>query len=218
MRSLRLNKRFEEAQAAYNALASSLPQNIKWLDKEQDIALLPQNMKWLDGEQEKLTQTMHKNEEGDAYYRNGDYKKAADVYESVLLIDEGISVSLLYPWEFVTAGGKLHAALHCRRAACLMALGKFDEAAKECGAALQIEDCYLKAMCRRARCYVHLERYDESISDYNHWFALVNKAKNVKDGDYEKVVAELNDVKTKKAAKEESERQRAKTETSERKR
>eukprot|EP00979_Chaetoceros_neogracilis_P011885 scaffold3030_cov176-Chaetoceros_neogracile.AAC.2 len=74
-------------------------------------------------------------------------------------------------------GGRLHAVLFCNRAACLMALKKYEEATKECTAALKIEKCYMKAILRRARCYNRLERYEESIAEYNRWIHAVQEAR-----------------------------------------
>jgi tetratricopeptide (TPR) repeat protein len=78
----------------------------------------------------------------------------------------------------LNAGGRLHAVLHCNRAACLMALRRFNGAVDECTNALKIHSRYMKAILRRARCYTRLQRTQEAISEYKRWLDLVEEAKN----------------------------------------
>jgi len=56
-------------------------------------------------------------------------------------------------------------------------LNRYEEATKECTAALKIESCYMKAILMRARCYNRMERYEESIADYNRWIHAVQEAR-----------------------------------------
>jgi tetratricopeptide (TPR) repeat protein len=79
--------------------------------------------------------------------------------------------------EYVTAGGSLHAVLHCNRAACFMGLLWYMDAIKDCTAALRIFPHYMKAILRRARCYARLNRHEEAISEYTRWLQLVEEAK-----------------------------------------
>jgi tetratricopeptide (TPR) repeat protein len=76
----------------------------------------------------------------------------------------------------LNAGGRLHAILHCNRAACLMALRRFHGAVDECTNALKIHSRYMKAILRRARCYTRLQQTQESIVDYQRWLDLVEEA------------------------------------------
>ena len=125
---------------------------------------------WLNEEREKIQNTVTQKELGDKYYREGNYSQAAEWYASVMKIDNGArhkSSSSSNVWEMETAGGRLHAVLHCNRAACLMALKEFDKAAKECSSALKIQKGYMKAILRRARCYARIERFEESLAEYS---------------------------------------------------
>lgn len=72
----------------------------------------------------------------------------------------------------------LHAILHCNRAACFMAIKKFNEAVSECSAALRIESCYMKAILRRARCYAKRKKFQESMNDFKRYLNLVEEAHN----------------------------------------
>jgi len=212
MRSLRLEERYIEASHACVAMASLLESECNepiWSPNQRRQKAW---LNWIEKEKDKIRNTMKWKDEGDSCYRQGEYTLAAKKYAEVLLIDsDKIGFYSSSPWECETAGGRLHAVLHCNRAACLMALRLFDEAAKECTAALRLQTNYMKALLRRARCYARLERFDESISEYNHWSGLVQEAKanpyarnendcsfdrgtDVSDRDYQKTMAELAEV------------------------
>ena len=224
LRSLRIEERYNDAEFACRALKSLPPcDDPVWSPSHKREKKWNQ---WLVREQEKISETMTRKEEGDKHYVNGNYSKAAELYAATLSIDNECGEPFKHPWEYNTAGGRLHAVLHCNRAACLMALRKFDEASFECGAALKIYKKYMKAILRRARCYARLERYDDSVLEYNRWTGLVqeaianpdarsdeecsfDRAADISGTDFAKVTQELNDVKAKKAAKEELERQEA---------
>lgn len=88
---------------------------------------------------------------------------------------------------------------------------KFQEASKECSAALKIEHFYMKAMLRRARCYARLERFEECLTEYKRWTGLVEEAKlgpshqtgeclfdkasDVGRQDSERVASEISEIK-----------------------
>lgn len=46
----------------------------------------------------------------------------------------------------------------------LLIQGKYDETAKECSKALELNPSYVKALLRRGEAYEKLERYEEAIS------------------------------------------------------
>ena len=124
---------------------------------------------WLRTERDKLRRTITAKEKGDNFFRQGLYDRAAGRYASCLTIDdEGES-----PTFSEKVGGKLHAVLHCNRAACFMALRKFNEAIRECCAALDIESRYMKAILRRARCQARRGKYQEAMNDFKSWINLV---------------------------------------------
>jgi DnaJ family protein C protein 7 len=128
-------------------------------------------------EKDKIKDTLYEKSRGDSLYREGRYKEACGYYARVILVDLECEQIYGNVWETKTMGGRLHAVLFCNRAACLMALKKYEEATKECTAALKIEKCYMKAILRRARCYNRLERYEESIAEYNRWIHAVQEAR-----------------------------------------
>merc|ERR1712060_179876 len=113
--------------------------------------------------------TVKTKDEGDLYFRNKQYQLAANKYADCLRIENGSMTS-----SFIK-GGRLHAILHCNRAACFMALQKNHEASKECTHALRICNKYLKALLRRARCNARLDMFQEALDDYSSWLKLLGK-------------------------------------------
>ena len=106
-------------------------------------------------------------------FRAGDFELAAAQYTTCLTIDnEGITENV----DGSNAGGRLHAVLHCNRAACLMALKRLHEAIEECTYALKIHSRYMKAILRRARCYARLQQLQEGVAEYKRWLELVEEA------------------------------------------
>ena len=61
--------------------------------------------------------------------------------------------------------GSERALLHSNRAACLLREGKLTEAIKECGAALEAEPGFERALVRRARAYELAGKLDMASQD-----------------------------------------------------
>ena len=224
LRALRLEERYPGADSAVRCLQELIIHGTT----RQDTRSLRTQYAWLDREIDKLTRTRISREKGDDLFRASDFDQAAAQYASCMVIDaEGED---LLPGQ--NAGGRLHAVLHCNRAACLMALRRFHEAIEECSKALRIHSRYMKAMLRRARCYVRLQRFEEAISEFKRWLEIVEEVKrtpltastfvppclfdgprDASDTDIAQVNKEYDDVlKAKKradsAAKEEADRRR----------
>jgi len=200
LRSLRLNEKYVIAEAC-----------IKSLDKHITAvggATFVSQFLWLREEREKLRRTKTEREIADTMFTNAEYRQAAQRYSECLAIDSGSLHN--------ASGCRLHAILHCNRAACFMAVRKHRDAMNECTAALRIYPRYLKALLRRARCYNRMERTREAISDYNHWLEIVKLGREGKsnpvlgdcvfdgphtiaDKDIKDVQAELKDVLDAKA-------------------
>jgi len=187
-RALRLEEKYKEGEAALRSLSdySKLIGPI-WSPNKKTHKT---RYHWLSVEKDKIKQTFCKKSRGDSLYREGSYKEACGYYARVILVDlecEQINGNVWETiWQTKTMGGRLHAVLFCNRAACLMALNRYEEATKECTAALKIESCYMKAILMRARCYNRMERYEESIVDYNRWIHAVQEARrnpNVRSSD-----------------------------------
>jgi tetratricopeptide (TPR) repeat protein len=161
LRALRLEERYPAAEAAIRALEEVVERSGN-----------DRGLQWLPKEKTKLSQTKSQREIGDDMYRVADYDTAAQQYAACLLIDsDGQSNN------GETAGGRLHAVLHCNRAACFMANKRYHDAIDECTAALKIHSRYMKAMLRRGRCYGRLHRYQEAISELEHYIELVEEAR-----------------------------------------
>lgn len=170
LRALRLEERYPAADSALRALEELVERGNASFNSKQ----LKETFNWLGRERSKLTRTRHGREKGDDLFRTHDYDLAASQYAACLTIDaEGI-------WDNIdgdNAGGRLHAVLHCNRAACLMAVKRFPEAIEECTAALRIHSKYMKAILRRSRCYMRLCRYPEAVAEYQRWLNLVEEAR-----------------------------------------
>ena len=171
LRALRLEERYQQAMSAVESLTNL----VEATEGTSNINTMRMQFAWLSKEQDKLTRTASTKERGDTLFRGGDFQLAAAQYTSCLTIDaEGLRDGECS--EVSNAGGRLHAILHCNRAACLMAVKKFHEAVTDCTSALRIHSHYMKAMLRRSRCYARLERYEEATVEYQRWLELVEKA------------------------------------------
>jgi hypothetical protein len=210
LRSLRLEERYTEAAEAGAAIETHMS-NSKDKGTRGNVPLA-----WLSSERDKLRKTMSLKEEGDGLFRKGSYEKAAEKYGNCLTIDSDSTAAYdAQNSDIDDAGGRLHAVLHCDRAACLMALKKYREAVKECTAALQIHTDYMKAMLRKARCFARMYQYQEAVAEYERYIQLVDEAKrspesaininaactfdrpvDITDAEYSKAKQELLDVKT----------------------
>ena len=165
IRALRLEERCDPALNALNALCVFVNAFV------QGVELM--KLSWIVVERNKLDQTIDTKGKGDCFFRSSDYKAAVDQYTACLQID-----SAGRPLESEgLAGGRLHAVLHCNRAAAYMALLKYRDAIADCTAALRIHSHYMKAMLRRSRCYVRLNRFDEAQTEYERYVHLVETAR-----------------------------------------
>lgn len=169
-RALRLEERYAAADASLESLEAYINERAGVYDQTK----LRNEFAWVRLEKRKLSRTRLDREKGDALFQQGAYGQAALQYAACIHIDsEGLATAATGS----NAGGRLHAVLHCNRAACLMALKRFHEAATECTAALRIHPRYMKAMLRRARCYGKLDRHEESIAEYKRFIEMVNQAR-----------------------------------------
>jgi tetratricopeptide (TPR) repeat protein len=171
LRSLRLEERYTEAAKAGASIETHMS-NSKHKSTRGSVS-----MPWLANERDKLRRTMSWKEKGDTLFRGGDYERAASKYAQCLGIDGDSSEYSNNPLDNDDAGGRLHAVLHCNRAACLMALKKYREAVKECTASLRIHTHYMKAMLRRGRCFARIRQYQEAVSEYERYIQLVDEAR-----------------------------------------
>ena len=173
LRALRLEERYPAADAALRALDELVKRGT---GVHGSTKVLQTKFSWLLKERSKLDRTKEGRELGDVLFRDQEFEKAAAKYGDCLLID---AEALQESSDGLNAGGRLHAVLHCNRAACLMALRRFHGAVDECSYALKIHSRYMKAILRRARCYTRLNRTQEAIAEYKRWLDLVEDAKKL---------------------------------------
>jgi len=167
LRALRLEERYPVAEAALLSLEAFVSNRVYSPEK------LRSKYSWLPREADKLMRTKNEREKADELFRNGDFDRAASKYAACLKIDSQGGDDV----DGSSAGGRLHAVLHCNRAACLISLQRYQEAVTECTAALRIHSRYMKALNRRARCYSRLDRLDESVAEYKRYFEYIDEAK-----------------------------------------
>ncbi|XP_010687671.2 uncharacterized protein LOC104901763 [Beta vulgaris subsp. vulgaris] len=111
----------------------------------------------LDDEQLKqraLAQANDAKVEGNTLFKNAEYEDALSKYEFALQVAAEMPESM-----------ELRSICHSNRAVCYLKQGKYDETAKECSKALELNPSYVKALLRRGEAYEKLERYEEAISD-----------------------------------------------------
>lgn len=221
LRALRLEERYVVADAALRSL-------------QEFVQIVPASLNlvsqfsWTAKERSKLNRTKQGRERGDELFRSCDFDLAAAQYTTCLSID---SEGILDSDDGTNAGGRLHAVLHCNRAACLMASNRFHAAIEECTSALNIHPRYMKAILRRARCYGRLQQTQEGLAEYKRWLELVELAakpnygaslaspclfdgpSDVKPSEVDQVKKELDDLykakrRAEAASKEEAERRR----------
>ena len=161
-RAMRLEERYPGAEAGIRELEDALQRGCS------------ADLSWMPKEKSKLFATKQTREYGDELFRMEDYDLAAQQYAACLLVDADGERNTSDDG----VGGRLHAVLHCNRAACLMAVRRFHEAIDECTAALRIHSRYMKAMLRRSRCYNRLHRYDEASAEFKRWLDLVEEARS----------------------------------------
>eukprot|EP00526_Cylindrotheca_closterium_P003459 CAMPEP_0113603610 /NCGR_PEP_ID=MMETSP0017_2-20120614/1366_1 /TAXON_ID=2856 /ORGANISM="Cylindrotheca closterium" /LENGTH=1393 /DNA_ID=CAMNT_0000512005 /DNA_START=108 /DNA_END=4286 /DNA_ORIENTATION=- /assembly_acc=CAM_ASM_000147 len=169
-RSLRLEERYPMAEAVLTALETHIISQ----SGAYGAANLRNQFEWVPKEQQKLSRTKSERTKGDTLFKQCFFEQAAAQYEFCLNIDSDGTPD---PSGGKNAGGRLHAVLHCNRAASLMLLERWHEAAAECTTALRIHPLYMKAMSRRARCFGKMSRHEECIAEFRRLIDLVNKAR-----------------------------------------
>ncbi|KAL2939840.1 Tetratricopeptide repeat protein 1 [Bienertia sinuspersici] len=104
--------------------------------------------------QKALAQANDAKVEGNSLFKEGQYEDALSKYEFALQVAPEMPES-----------AELRSICHSNRGVCYLKLGKYDETAKECSKALELNPTYVKALHRRGEAYEKLERYEEAIAD-----------------------------------------------------
>lgn len=176
IRALRLEERYPAATQCLQSLEELTVRGTSHYSPQS----LQAQLSWIPKERSKLERTKAGRERGDELFRGQHFEEAAKQYGACLLID-GETTTQFNQVSMTgddTAGGRLHAVLHCNRAACLMALRRFAEAIEDCSKALRIHTQYMKAMLRRARCFTRLQRHQEAMAEYKRYLELAEEYKS----------------------------------------
>jgi tetratricopeptide (TPR) repeat protein len=189
LRALRLEERYEVANAACRALLDYVDRTNVVVGNKDDARSITDRLRV---EYDKLERTTKLKDEANALFRDGKHDRALVLYGNVLSIDADDGGRRAGPVRSIlrqssksvtttsavakTAGGKLHAVLHSNRSACLLAIGKHDEAIRESSYAIEIHPTYMKAMSRRAKCYAMVGQLELARADYGRYVSLVEVA------------------------------------------
>ncbi|CAH0519061.1 unnamed protein product [Peronospora belbahrii] len=93
---------------------------------------------------------------GNKFFTRGSYLDAVECYTTALK---------LCPEEEEYAYSR--AVYFNNRAACLMRLGRTEEAVDECNQAVKLSPTYVKALLRRAEAFEKLDKLEEALADYD---------------------------------------------------
>lgn len=88
---------------------------------------------------------------GNAAFTSGKNEEALKLYKAALLICPNNKLT--------------NAKLHANIAAVYMKLRNYEEAVKECTAAVKLDEGYIKAYARRIVCYQELDQHEEAVRD-----------------------------------------------------
>ena len=182
LRALRLEERFEAAILAIAVLREFDEDNARRFARERETLLKTQNL--MEGGD-------------DAQYRDARYDRAVALYGECLTCndveesgssDGGSDAGSFVPPPGASAsrdrapahepgGGRLHAVLHFKRAACFAAMDRSREAATESSRVLDIHSAYTSTLLLRAQQRVKLGRANEARLDFVHYVTLVEEVR-----------------------------------------
>lgn len=149
--SLRLEDRYDSALLIGTALrtASKSVDNI-----EQEL--------------QKLNKTIKLRGEGNVFFRNGEFDRAASLYKQCLQVCSETK-----------SGGKINAVLHYKLGQCFYAMSKYQDASTEFTHAISIHSMYSDAILQRARCHVQMKDMKKASANFNRYLTLVEGAKEL---------------------------------------
>ncbi|ERN11999.1 TPR repeat-containing thioredoxin TTL1 [Amborella trichopoda] len=104
----------------------------------------PESLMWL----RKAQAVTGARRSGNEFFKEGKYLEACISYEKGLVHAPTNSILL------------------SNRAACMLKLGQWEKAIKDCDSALINQPSYTKALLRRAHCHARLEHWEEALRDY----------------------------------------------------
>ncbi|GAB9462563.1 hypothetical protein Gpo141_00000051 [Globisporangium polare] len=126
-------------------------------EEEEEETLEAKLDKLMLGEDEKNVKNASKAKElGNEVFAQGKYLDAIDCYTTALK---------LCPAEEDYAYNR--AVYFSNRAACLIRLGRPEEAIDDCSQSIELSPNYVKALIRRAEAYEKLDKLDEALRDYD---------------------------------------------------
>jgi len=116
----------------------------------------------IEQEWQKLNDTIKLREEGNVFFRNGKFDRAASQYKQCLEVCSETNT-----------GGQINAALHYNRGKCFYAMSQYQDASTEFTQAISIHSMYSDAILQRARCHLQMKDRKKASANFNRYLTLV---------------------------------------------
>mmetsp|Transcript_7979 Transcript_7979/g.16334 ORF Transcript_7979/g.16334 Transcript_7979/m.16334 type:complete len:800 (-) Transcript_7979:301-2700(-) len=116
----------------------------------------------IEKEWQKLNDTIKLREEGNVFFRNGKFDRAASQYKQCLEVCSETNT-----------GGQINAALHYNRGKCFYAMSQYQDASTEFTQAISIHSMYSDAILQRARCHLQMKDRKKASANFNRYLTLV---------------------------------------------
>lgn len=112
---------------------------------------------------------LSKKQTGNEFFSQRNYLLALEAYNEAILF-----APLTKDFD------KNRSIFYCNRAACLLELGRNDEAIKDCTQALEFDSKYVKALLRRSKANEKLDQLEEALADLDAALAIEPNMKGLK--------------------------------------
>lgn len=119
------------------------------------------NQEW-----EKVNEAIKLREEGNIFFRSGDYGRAASLYKQCLEVCKNTNT-----------GGQINAVLHYNCGRCFYAMRQDQDACVEFTHAISIHSMYSDAILERARCHIRMKDVKKAGANFNRYLTLVEGAR-----------------------------------------
>ncbi len=119
-------------------------------------------------EWEKVNETIKLREQGNVFFRNGDFVQAASLYKQCLQVCSETN-----------SGGQINAVLHYKRGKCFFAINQYQDACTEFTHAISIHSMYSDAILLRARCHIQMKEKKKASANFNRYLTLVEGAREI---------------------------------------
>ena len=120
----------------------------------------------IDQEWGKVNETIKLREEGNIFFRSGEFGRAASLYKQCLQVCSDTNT-----------GGQINAVLHYNLGRCSYSMSQYQDACIEFTDAISIHSMYSDAILERARCYIQMKDLKKASANFNRYLTLVEGAR-----------------------------------------